>query len=66
MSSKFRLERFEPVEIRKAQEALERYLNEAQEFQNRLETDQKTHVKKSFIQKLLAWFKKAVLGATTK
>jgi len=57
MPGKFRLERFEPVEIRKAQEALDRHLNEAQEFQKRFETDKKQHKKKSFIQKLLAWFK---------
>ncbi|MDY0403645.1 hypothetical protein [Sulfurovum sp.] len=57
MPSKFRLERFEPVEIEKAQKVLDRHLKEAQEFQNRLETDQKQHKKKSFIQKLLAWFK---------
>ncbi|MDD3592185.1 MAG: hypothetical protein WC163_05580 [Sulfurovum sp.] len=57
MPSKFRLERFEPVEIEKAQKVLDRHLKEAQEFQNRLETDQKQHMKKSFIQKLLAWFK---------
>lgn len=57
MPGKFRIESFEPVEIRKAKKVLDRHLNEAQEFQNKLETDQKKQVKKSFIQKLLAWFK---------
>ncbi|MBN2249250.1 MAG: hypothetical protein JW682_02805 [Campylobacterales bacterium] len=57
MPSKFRIERFEPVEIGKAQKVVDKYLKEALEFQNRFETDQKKPEKKSFIQKLLAWFK---------
>ncbi|MBD3791399.1 MAG: hypothetical protein IE918_04500 [Campylobacterales bacterium] len=57
MPSKFRIECFEPVEIEKAQKVVEKHLKEALESQNRFETDQKKHEKKSFIQKLLAWFK---------
>ena len=57
MPSKFRLESFEPVEIEKAQKALDQHLKEALEFQKSVEANKNKSKKKGFFAKLVGWFK---------
>ena len=57
MPVKFRIEQFEPVEIEKAQEALDKALEKALDFQSLKEMQNDISVKKSFFMRLLDWFK---------
>lgn len=57
MSSKFRIEQFEPKEIEKAQEALDKALEKALGSQSLTEIPNDISVKKSFFMRLLDWFK---------
>lgn len=57
MPGKFRIERFEPIAINKAQELLDHHLKEAQDVRVKFEIEEKEVKKKSFLEKLLAWFK---------
>ncbi|UFH58135.1 hypothetical protein [Sulfurovum mangrovi] len=57
MPVKFRIEQFEPKEIEKAQEALDKALEKALDFQSLKEMPNDISVKKSFLMRLLEWFK---------
>lgn len=57
MPVKFRIEQFEPKEIEKAQEALDKALEKALDFQSLTEMPNDISVKKSFFMRLLDWFK---------
>ncbi|MDM5270634.1 hypothetical protein PGH07_00410 [Sulfurovum sp. zt1-1] len=57
MHSKFHIESFEPVAIEKAQKVLDQHLKETLDFQDYFEVKKKNFKKKSFLEKLLGWFK---------